>query len=91
MHFHGKQAIQDRHDQIHRTFLKNSTFNITHLELREVNPNLILAFVRWEVRGVHKPDSFEGRQTIQGIFSHVFINKNGVWEITATQNTVSKE
>ena len=91
MHFRGKEAIQERHDAILDTFLKGSTFTITDLALREVNPNLVMAFVRWKVEGFHKPGSDQNgpEETSQGIFSHVFINDTGEWEITATQNTLS--
>jgi len=92
MHFHGKEAIQNRHNQIHDTFLKDSTFTITNLEISEVNPNLVMAFVRWKVDGFQKPGSREDepKKTIEGIFSHVFVGHKDTWEITSTQNTLAK-
>ncbi len=90
MHFHGKDAIQNRHNMIHDTFLQNSSFAISNIEIREVNANLVMAFVRWEVEGFQRPGADECEETIRGIFSHVFINDNGSWEITSTQNTLSR-
>ena len=92
MHFHGREAIQQRHDQIHDTFLNQSTFTITDLELSEVNPTLVLGFVRWRVDGFHRPGQSTDTpgQTIQGIFSHVFVKNGDRWEIASTQNTMCK-
>jgi len=86
MHLHGKVAIQKWHDEILNTFLKGSTFTLTELKLREVQPGLVLAFVRWEVEGIC---SGEGREVVNGIFSHVFIHHEDSWKITATQGTRS--
>jgi len=92
MHFRGREAIGQRHIDILQTFLKGSLFTITNLEFREVNPNTVLAFVRWKVDGFHRPgtDMNGPGETIQGIFSHVFFNEDGSWEIIATQNTLSR-
>lgn len=92
MHFHGKEDIQKRHNEILDTFLKGSVFTITNMEFREVKPDLVMAFVRWRVDGFHKPgtDLSGPGETIRGIFSHVMINDEGEWKVASTQNTLSK-
>jgi len=92
MQFRGREAIEQRHRDILQSFLKGSTFKITSLELRDVNPNAALAFVKWQVDGFHPPgrDVNEPGETIQGIFCHVLSKNHDNWEIIATQNTLSK-
>jgi uncharacterized protein (TIGR02246 family) len=90
MHFSGKDEIESRHQQILQTFLKGTTLEIISTELREVNPDLVIALVRWRVTGFG--NSFAKmvgvEQILEGIFTQVFINTGDQWLITASQNTL---
>lgn len=89
MHFSGKEEIEQRHIQILKTFLKDSTMEIQDIQLREVQPGVVIALVRWKVQGFRHPSTASNTSTErEGIFTHVFINTNNQWKITASQNTL---
>jgi uncharacterized protein (TIGR02246 family) len=90
MHFSGKAEIESRHQQILQTFLKGTTLEIISTELREVNPGLVIALVRWRVAGFGKSSikMIGVEKILEGIFTQVFINTGDQWLITASQNTL---
>lgn len=90
MNFSGKAEIEDRHIKILQTILKGSKFELMNLNLREVQPGLVIALVRWKVEGFRNPcyDINKSGETREGIFTQVFINQNNKWQITASQNTL---
>lgn len=51
MHFRGRSAIEAVHVQIHRTIFRNSTLKTLDCSLRPLTPGLVLAHIRWEMRG----------------------------------------
>ena len=89
MHFSGKQEIEARHVQILQSFLKGTTLSISSTSLREAQPGVVIAIVRWKLDGYatvspdsHLPDIQEG------VFTQVFIHTGKKWEIKASQNTL---
>ncbi len=90
MHFSGKTEIEKRHIQIVQTFLKDSLLEIQNLQLREVQPGLVIALVRWKISNYRSPrsDMSKPGEIREGIFTHVFIHSDKKWEITASQNTL---
>ena len=90
MHFVGRAEIEARHVAILQTLLKDSTLEILEIKLREVQPGLVVAIVRWQVEGFRSPhtDLTQPGVTRRGIFSHLFIQVAERWQITATQNTL---
>lgn len=90
MVFSGKQEIEMRHVKIHEAFLKGSTFEVTDLKLREAKPDVVIAHVQWKVSNIQKPGQDSGTETMKGVFTHVFLKNQDIWEITASQNTLSK-
>lgn len=90
MHFSGRAEIEERHVRIMQTFLKGSFFEVVKMQLREVQPGLVVAIVHWRVSGFRTPrsDMNKPAETREGLFSHVFIKNDDKWEITATQNTL---
>lgn len=90
MVFSGKAEIEERHIQILRTFLEGSNLEIVDSQLREAQPGLVIALVRWKLTGYRAPGSTanktpEGRE---GIYTHVFIKSDKKWKIAASQNTL---
>ena len=84
MAFSGKEEIETRHVKIHETFLKGSIFEVIGTKVREAKPEVILAQVYWKVSNIQKT----GAETMKGIFTHVIVKNDGIWEIASTQNTL---
>lgn len=89
-HFSGKAEIEARHIQILKSFLKNSKLHILSTKLREVQPGLVIALVRWRADGFRQPGSDLSLPGVQreGIFTQVFVKHDHQWEIAASQNTL---
>lgn len=90
MHFKGRAEIERRHVQIMRNFLKGSSLEILHTQMREAQPGVVIALVRWKCQGFRHPlaDLSKPGETREGIFTQVFLHRDGKWEITASQNTL---
>lgn len=86
----GKEEIELRHLQILQGFLKNSRYEILDISYREVQPGLVIVSERWKLEGFRTPkmDPSNPGETREGIFTHVFVQHEGKWEITASQNTI---
>lgn len=91
MVFKGREEIEQRHVQILATIYKGSKLEILDTQLREIQPGIILALIRWKLYGYHTPrsDLSLPGETREGIFSQLFIESHGKWEITASQNTMN--
>ncbi len=89
-HFLGKNEIEFRHVQILQNFLKDSKLEILTVRLRDVQPDLVIALVKWRLRGFRNPGTSLDcpGETRDGIFTQVFINVEGQWKITSSQNTL---
>lgn len=87
MHFSGKKEIEERHVTILETFLKGTKLRIAAIELREEQPGIVIATAHWFLSGYVKSNPNQP-DIEQGIFSHVFVNRDGKWKICATQNTL---
>lgn len=85
MVFSGRTEIEERHVQILQTFLKGSILEIQDVKLREIQPGVVSAIVKWNITGFHISSSPSERE---GIFSHLFVYRNGSWTIEMTQNTL---
>lgn len=87
MLFSSKEEIAVRHDKIFDTFMKGSIFEVNDQQLREVQPGLVIAHVRWKVTNIPPSDKLLFRSTMDGIFTHVFVKSSENWNITFSQNT----
>ena len=85
MTFSGKDEIEARHVAIHEAFLKNSTFEILNVKIRETKPDVVIAHVNWSVSNLQIPGS--EMTEMQGIFTHILLKTDHQWKITASQNT----
>lgn len=89
MHFTGRAEIEERHVKILQTFLKGSVLKIVNIQLREIQPGIVVAIIPWSVDGFRNPkDLSQPAQTREGIFTQVFFRTNNKWEIVASQNTL---
>jgi uncharacterized protein (TIGR02246 family) len=91
MIFSGKEEVELRHVQILNGFLKGSTMEILNSQVREVQPGVVVAHVRWKVAGFRTPQMAADApsQIREGVFSHLFVKEDKKWKITATQNTLA--
>ncbi len=83
MKFSGKEEIEARHIHILQTVLKDSKMEILKTNLREAQEGLVIATVYWRVKGFKVGEAIR-----EGIFTQVFVQQGGKWEITASQNTL---
>lgn len=90
MCFKGREEIEIRHMIILKTFLKDSKMEILDTQLREAQPGLVIALVKWKVDHFRTPGTDLNQPGVirEGVFTHVFIKPDKKWEITATQNTL---
>lgn len=90
MKFCGKTEIENRHTTILQGLLKGSKLETLETTYREVQPGLVIATVFWKLNGFRTPGSdlkLPG-EVREGVFTHVLVQTNGKWEITASQNTL---
>lgn len=83
-YWRGKAAIKAGHEEIHRTFYRNSWVSPQRIEdLTFLSPQLAIAHVRGELGGDERApgQTFQYRKTI------VFSDQDGVWRIRALHNT----
>lgn len=90
MKFKGREEIEKRHIVILQSFLRDSQFHVLNTTLREVQPGVVIASVQWKVEGFRTPqmDSSQPGVIREGIFTHVFAQSDGKWEIVSSQNTL---
>lgn len=83
-YWRGKAAIREGHEEIHRTYYKNTRMSPQQIEdLTFLTPEIAFAHVRSELSG----DERAPGQTFQYRKSIVFSKKGGVWRIRALHNT----
>ncbi len=90
MKFSGRAEIEERHVKILQTIFKGSVLEVIDTQLREVCSGLVIAMVRWKLRGYRTPGADKNSlpEVRDGIFTHVFVQSDRKWEITASQNTM---
>jgi uncharacterized protein (TIGR02246 family) len=79
----GRQAIEDGHVEVHRTFFRDSTQMSHPQEIRAVAPDIVVARSLTTLTG----DSREPGATIRGHKLLVLTRRDGVWRILYGQNT----
>ena len=91
MRITGKSAIENRHIEILETFLKNSKLHVISIELKELTPQIVIAWVRWRLEGFRTPrsDQIQSGEIREGIFTQVFRKNENKWQIVTSQNTLS--
>lgn len=89
-HIVGNKEIENLHVKVAKFFLSGSNLQILDTQLREVQPGLVIAIVRWRADGFHNPgpDLSKLTETREGIFTKVFVKIDNRWQITASQNTL---
>jgi uncharacterized protein (TIGR02246 family) len=87
MHWRGRQRIEVKHTQTHRTIFRNSVLQIGEVTVRFLNPTIALAHARTELKGaesLREPEAPEVRRTL---LTCVLMKEADRWLITAAHNT----
>jgi uncharacterized protein (TIGR02246 family) len=87
MHWQGRQEIEIKHAQTHRTIFRNSVLQIVEVTVRFLTPTIALAHARTELKGaesLREPVAPEVRRTL---LTCVLMKDADRWLITAAHNT----
>ena len=87
MRWHGRQEIETKHAQTHRTIFRNSVLQIIEVTVRFLTPTIALAHARTELKGaesLREPVVPEVRRTL---LTCVLMKDADRWLIAAAHNT----
>ncbi len=83
----GRNEIQNEHAKLHEGRMKTTTVTTASPVIRMLSPKVAIAHARWELRGDAGAPGWKVGEVRRGILTHVLVKRDGVWRITATQNT----
>jgi uncharacterized protein (TIGR02246 family) len=85
-HLHGRDAIYQHHDELHRTTLRNRVGQ-NHIEdIRFIRPEVAIMHVTFEGRSASPEDDSRGRTSARATV--VVVKVGSKWLITAFHNTL---
>ena len=87
MHWRGRSEIERLHAELHRTIFRNSSLRLEDYSVRPLGPGILLAHVKWEMRGHESPPGAPFAEIRHGMITAVFVEKEERWLISALQNT----
>lgn len=83
-YWRGKAAIKAGHEQIHRTYYRNTVLSPKRIEdMAFLAPDVVLVHVRGEMSG----DERSPGNVIPYRTSFIYTRKDGVWKVRAVHNT----
>ena len=82
----GPAEIKKNHVALHAMMFKESVWANHDTDIRFLTPDVAVVHQTWGMRGDRNPDG-SPRQPRDGIFTQVFVKRDGKWLITAAQNT----
>lgn len=82
----GPEDIRKNHALVHAMQFKESVWTNRDLDIRFLAPDIALIHQTWSMAGDKNPDGTP-RPPRDGIFTQVFVKRDGKWLITASQNT----
>ena len=82
----GTAEIRKNHALLHAMQFKESVWTNRDLDIRFLAPDVALIHQTWSMAGDKNPDGTP-RPPRDGIFTQVFVKRDGKWLITASQNT----
>lgn len=82
----GPAEIRRNHALVHQMMFKDSVWTNLKLDLRFLKPDIAIAHQAWTLRGDKNPDGTE-RAPREGLFTQVFVKRDGRWLISAAHNT----
>ncbi|GAB7541351.1 YybH family protein [Cupriavidus sp. 8B] len=82
----GPAEIKKNHALVHAMMFKESVWTNHDTDIRFLAPEVAVVHQTWGLKGDRNPDG-SPRQPREGIFTQVFVKRDGKWMITAAQNT----
>lgn len=89
MYFEGKQAFQERHDQIFKTSYKGSKKQEDVVSIRFVRPDVAIVETLQSVTGYQKllpGTTADAKGRLRTRLLQVMVKENGVWKIATYHN-----
>ena len=87
MHVHGRQDIQEHHEQLHRTLFSKSVSRILQLSVHAVDNATVLAHMHWEMKGAAKLPGWNIPEPRTGVMTLVWVKQASEWRVRALHNT----
>ncbi|MGA8216614.1 MAG: SgcJ/EcaC family oxidoreductase [Candidatus Sulfotelmatobacter sp.] len=87
MHWHGRQEIETKHAQTHRTIFRNSVLQIVEVTVRFLTPTIALAHARTELKAAESLREHLAPEVRRTLLTCVLMNDADRWLITAAHNT----
>jgi uncharacterized protein (TIGR02246 family) len=87
MHWQGRQEIEAKHAQVHRTIFRNSRLRLVEQAVRFLSPTIALAHASWEMKGAETLPGWNAPETRRGIMTLVLTKEADRWLIAAAHNT----
>ena len=84
---HGRPAIQEHHEQLHRTIFSDSRSRILDLHVKCLNDATALVHMHWEMRGAAKLPGWNVPDPRTGWMTLVWVCRGGEWRVTSLHNT----
>jgi uncharacterized protein (TIGR02246 family) len=84
--WHGPAEIKTNHAAVHQMMFKDSVWTNLKFDVRFLKPDVAIAHQMWALRGDKNPDGTV-RTPREGLFTQVFVKRNGRWLMTAAHNT----
>ncbi len=84
----GPRAITDGHAIVHQSIYRKSVITLTDADFRQLSPEVAVGISRWHVDG-EVDQNGAPQPTRHGIFTQVFVLRDGRWLINATQSTLT--
>jgi uncharacterized protein (TIGR02246 family) len=85
MHWIGREDIQYAHQTYHDQFLKNTPMEKRSVAIRFLKPDVAIAHLLWHIGAFNPPDGSK-RGDNDDLATMVFVKRNGIWLITASEN-----
>jgi uncharacterized protein (TIGR02246 family) len=87
MHWQGRQEIEAKHAQTHRTIFRNSVLKIVEVTVRFLNPNIALAHARTELKSAESLRETVAPEVRRTLLTLVLMKDTARWLIAAAHNT----
>lgn len=87
MHVRGRQAIQEHHEQLHRTIFSKSVSRIVELAIHSVDHATVLVHMHWEMKGAAKLPDWNVPDPRTGVMTLVWVKQGAEWLVRALHNT----
>ncbi len=82
----GPAEIKKNHMLVHEMMFRESIWTNLKLDIRFLTPDVAIAHQMWGLRGDKNPDETP-RTPREGLFTQVFVKRDGRWLISAAHNT----